>query len=324
MNITEITAPVQTFLDEFEIQFKNKLSSSVPLADHVVHYIAGKRGKRFRPLLVFLAAQLHGEINQKVINAGIVVEMFHTATLLHDDVVDESHLRRGAPTINDLWDNKISVLVGDFLFSKTLSGISALRDLEAIDILSAAAERITEGELLQVALAEDPNASERKYFEIISKKTAALFGASCQLGVLATKRDDEHLRLMDRFGENFGMAFQIMDDLLDFVGDTSKLGKPIGNDLREGKITLPLIHALKTNDGSKKDEIIKWIDQGVDEDKVIQKIIQYTKNRGGVDYARHLAQSYAQKAQQALNTYPDSPEKQRLVSLVQSSVDRET
>jgi octaprenyl-diphosphate synthase len=323
VDITEIAVPVSEHFDRFESEFEQKFHSVVPLVDKVIQYIARKRGKRLRPLLVFLSARLHGALTQKSMTAGIVVELFHTATLVHDDVVDDSNLRRGSRTVNDIWDNKVSILIGDLLFSKTLTSISELQDMQAMAIISAAAELITEGELLQIAYAENSHISEEDYFDLISKKTAALFSASCQLGVLSVKNDEDALLRMEGFGRNYGIAFQIMDDLLDYLGDENKLGKPTGNDLRDGKVTLPLIHALETAQESDRKHIIEMLDRGVETDTEIDFVVKFAVEQGGVEYAKGLVNEYTIKALNYLDAVPESDVKKSLVDLVHYSINRD-
>jgi len=323
VELIEIAEPVREYFDKFEDEFEGKFHSQVPLVEQVVHYLAEKRGKRLRPLLVFLTARLHGELTPRTMSASLVVEMFHTATLVHDDVVDESALRRGARTVNDIWDNKISILIGDLLFSKTLASIVDLQDTYAVAILSAAAERITEGELLQIAFAGEPGLTEADYFDLISKKTAALFSASCQLGALTVGQDGKAVENMNAFGEHYGMAFQITDDLLDYLGDKQKLGKPTGNDLREGKITLPLIYALEQASERQSAEVRTILDRGIQSEEEIEFIVQFVKAQGGVDYSLQLVNQYTDQALNALDIYPDSAAKQSLIQLVHYSVKRE-
>lgn len=323
MELIEIAEPVREYFDKFEDEFESKFHSQVPLVEQVVHYLAQKRGKRLRPLLVFLTARLHGELTARTMSASLVVEMFHTATLVHDDVVDESALRRGARTVNDIWDNKISILIGDLLFSKTLASIVDLQDTYAVAILSAAAERITEGELLQIAFAGESGLTEADYFDLISKKTAALFSASCQLGALTVGQNGKAVENMNAFGEHYGIAFQITDDLLDYLGDERKLGKPTGNDLREGKITLPLIYALEQASEAQSAEVRTILDRGIQSEEEIEFIVQFVKAQGGVDYSLQLVNQYTDQALNALDTYPDSAAKQSLIQLIHHSVKRE-
>ncbi len=323
MNINEIAEPVKEYFERFDTAFEAKFHSQVPLVDKIVHYIAAKRGKMLRPLLVFLTAKLHGELVEKTMSAALVVELFHTATLVHDDVVDQSDLRRGSETVNNIWDNKISILIGDLLFSKTLSSIVDLQDTHAVAILSAAAERITEGELLQIAYTANSNVTEKEYFDLIGKKTAALFSASCQMGALSIRDDEKALERMFGFGENYGIAFQIMDDLLDYLGDQNKLGKPTGNDLREGKITLPLIFALNNAPEAARSEILRIIDRGIESDSELDFIVEFVQTHGGVDYAKNLVDSYTKQSLDSLSSYPDSAAKNSLIQLVTYSTNRD-
>ncbi len=322
MEIAELAAPVRDYFDRFETEFENRFRASIPLADKVVGYLAAKKGKRLRPLMVFLCAALHGRLNSRTMSAAVVIELFHTATLVHDDVVDESDLRRGAPTVNGIWGNKISILIGDLLFSKTLAAIVELQDNEAVDVLAKTAERITEGELLQIAYARRPLLSEQNYLDLIGKKTAALFNASCRLGAMTAGGKDAELTAMADFGENYGLAFQIMDDLLDYSGDPSELGKPTGSDLREGKVTLPLIHALEHADESQRQQILQALNRGVQSDDEAQQIVRFAEDHGGFEYARDKARSYAEKALAVLESYPDSLSRRSLASLVGRSLDR--
>ena len=323
MELVEIAEPVREYFDNFEREFERKFQSKVPLVDQVVAYLSKKRGKRLRPLLVFLTAALHGNLTKRTMSAGLVVEMFHTATLVHDDVVDESKLRRGSRTVNDIWDNKVSILIGDLLFSKTLSSIVDLQDTHAVAILSAAAERITEGELLQIAFAGESGLTEDDYFDLISKKTAALFSASCQLGALTVGQNGKAVEQMNDFGEFYGIAFQITDDLLDYTGDEQKLGKPTGNDLREGKITLPLIYALDHAPVKERNRVNEMMQRGIQTMEEIEYIVQFAKAQGGVDYSIDLVRQYADKALAVLDAYSDTLAKQSLMTLVDYSVKRD-
>ena len=324
MNAETIFAPVHKELELFEEQFTHLLQSDIPLADQVIRYIAKHKGKRLRPVLVFLSGKLHGEITPKTMSASIVVELLHTATLVHDDVVDDSDLRRGSPTVNSLWNNKVSVLVGDLLFSRTLTTMLDLQDLEALAILSEAAKLVTEGELLQIERDHDFDMDESIYFDLISKKTAALFRVSCELGALSIKNDMESRKRMRELGHNLGIAFQIKDDLLDYVGNQKKIGKPTGNDIRENKVTLPLIYALAKASSADKKAILDILDQDDISDEQIARVVDFVKKLGGVDYSIAVARNYAEKAQQVLDFYPDSEIKTTLKNLVDFAVNRES
>lgn len=323
MNINEIISPVKKELDEFENTFVNFLHSNVPLVEQIVQYISTKRGKRLRPMLVFMTAKLHGGMTAKTLSAGIVIEMLHTATLIHDDVVDESAQRRGSPTVNNVWNNKISVLVGDFLFSKTLAGMLDLRDIEALAILSEAAKLITEGELLQIAHDHDFEMNESVYFDLVARKTAALFSAACELGALTTGANGESREKMKEFGENLGIAFQIKDDLLDYIGVEEELGKPTGNDIRENKVTLPLIFALSHSSRESRNAILDKLDEGVRGEEEIADVVNFVRENGGIDYSMDIANNYGQKAIKILEEYSNSELTPYLKELVFFAIHRE-
>ncbi len=322
MDIKAITAPVETQLVDFENAFNKGLHSNIPLAEKVVRYVADKKGKRLRPILVFLTAKLHGQTNEQTLASSLVIELLHTATLIHDDVVDDSDLRRGSPTVNNLWSSKISILVGDFLFSKTLTSMVNMKSLEAISILSAAANKITEGELLQMDNSYRDGLNEAVYFDLISKKTASLFSASCQLGALSVTRDILARKRMDLFGENLGIAFQITDDLLDYTGDKKTLGKPTGNDIRENKITLPLIYALAKAEKKLQESILNKFGNGKMNDQDVDNIIGFTRDYGGIDYSIQTVNTFANRAAHILTTYTDSPAKNSLQELVSFTISR--
>ncbi len=323
MIIDAITPSVKTQLQEFEGSFADMLRSQVPLADKVVQYISKLKGKRLRPALVFLTGQLHGVLNEKSMDAAIVVELLHTATLVHDDVVDNSALRRGHPTVNSVWDNRISILVGDLLFSRTLTAVLNLKSQEALSILSETANRITEGELLQVEHARDYRIEEPVYYDLVAKKTAALFSACCELGALAADASAEHREQMKKFGECLGIAFQIKDDLLDYAGDVNLLGKPVGNDIRENKVTLPLIYTLAHSDEDKRNEIIRVLEQDETSEDNIRNIVQHVQEMGGLAYAEKVARSYADQAFAILHSYPESQAQASLITLVHFAISRE-
>ena len=323
MNIQDIANPVQDDLVQFESALMNTLHSDIPLAEQVIRYIANKQGKRLRPILVFLTARLHGGTTLKTLQSSIVIEMLHTATLVHDDVVDDSSLRRGSPTVNNIWDNKISVLVGDFLFSKTLTSMLNIHDFQALSIFSETARQITEGELLQIEMDHDFEMDESTYFDLISKKTASLFSASCQLGVLSVKEDERDRHIMRDFGHHLGMAFQIKDDLLDYTGTESTLGKPTGNDIRENKITLPLIHALSQAREDIKKQVMEILHKDDKKDSDIRSVVSFVQRSKGVEYALGIARKYARDALALLSSYPSTDYKDSLTRLVDFTVDRD-
>ena len=319
----EIIGPVRFELEQFEKSFRDLLHSNIPLAEQVVQHIARHKGKRLRPVLVFLVGKLYGPVTEKSMASGIVVELLHTATLVHDDVVDDSDLRRGSPTVNSRWTNKISILVGDLLFARTLTAMVDLKDFEALEILSEATKQITEGELLQIERAQDFEMEESVYFDLIYKKTASLFRASCELGVLSVTTDEEMRENMRVFGENLGIAFQIKDDLLDYIGEQDKIGKPTGNDIKENKITLPLIYALSKSTPQDRNRILRKLEKGSLLDHEVVEIVDYVNKMGGVNYASSIANKYALKALKVLEHYPQSSITSSLRDLVEFAIYRE-
>lgn len=322
MEIKELFAPVKNDLMAFEKAFSEMLHSNIPLVEKIVRYVASKTGKRLRPALVYLCARLHGQAMPQTLSAALIVEILHTATLVHDDVVDQSNLRRGAPTVNQIWDNKISVLIGDFLFSKTLTSILMMHDHDALAIMAESAKEITEGELLQIERGQDYHMQEAVYFDLINKKTASLFSAACQLGALSVTKAPEALLAMRRYGTSLGVVFQIRDDLLDYMGDSTKLGKPVGNDIRENKITLPLIHALTNAEEEQKIAILSLFSKEMN-DAQINRIVEFVRDHGGVDYSYDMARRYADEAKGAIVNYPDSPHKTSLSQLIDFALQRE-
>jgi octaprenyl-diphosphate synthase len=323
VKIDSIAGPIQGPLHDFERAFKEILQSDIPLANQVVNYIAALKGKRLRPVLVFLASKLHGEVTDHSMRAAIVVELLHTATLVHDDVVDGSDLRRGKPTVNSVWDNRISVLVGDLLFSRTLNALLGLQSQSALQIISDMANRITEGELMQVEHEHDYQISEAVYFDLVAKKTAALFSASCELGALAVRDDLESRRRMKEFGENLGIAFQIKDDLLDYAGEVAVLGKPVASDIRENKITLPLIHALASSPADESGQIVAVLEKPELGDEDIRAVISFVRGAGGLEYAETMARHYCDTAAEILEQYAPSETRDSLMTLVRFAISRE-
>ena len=240
MNLTEIIQPIKTELLEFERFFKKMMFSKVKLLNIISHYILRQKGKRIRPTLVFLSAKLVGDINESTFHAATLVELLHTATLIHDDVVDESDMRRGFPSLNSIWGNKVAVLVGDFFLAKGLLLSLKHKEYRFLHITSEAVRRMSEGELLEIQTSRSNDIDEEVYFRIISDKTASLISACCELGAASTTDDEVVLYKLKNFGENLGIAFQLRDDLLDYMGETSITGKPVASDIRDGKITLPM------------------------------------------------------------------------------------
>ena len=309
-------------MDLFEQKFLLSMSSKVALLNRITHYIVNRKGKQMRPMFVFLVAKMvaNGEVSERTYRGASVLELNHTATLVHDDVVDDSNRRRGFFSVNALWKNKIAVLIGDFLLSKGLLLSIDNNDFDLLKIISIAVREMSEGELLQIEKARKLDITEDIYYEIIRQKTATLIAACCSLGAASVKPESLHVESMRKFGELIGMAFQIKDDLFDY-GD-EQIGKPTGIDIKEQKMTLPLIHVL--NQASKKDK--KWLINSVKnhnkDTKRVKEVIVFVKDNGGLDYAVNKMKSFQEEALQLLKTYPDSDYKNSLELMVNYVIDR--
>ena len=309
-------------MELFEKKFRLSMSSRVALLNRITHYIVNRKGKQMRPMFVFLTAKMisNGEVSERTYRGASVLELIHTATLVHDDVVDESDRRRGFFSINALWKNKIAVLVGDFLLSKGLLLCIDNNDFDLLKIISVAVREMSEGELLQIEKARNLNITEAIYYEIIRQKTATLIAACCSLGAASVKPLSEEVETMRKFGELIGMAFQIKDDLFDY-GNT-QIGKPTGIDIKEQKMTLPLIHVL--NNCSKKEQ--DWLINSIrkyNTDKVrVKEVIAFVKEKGGLDYAVTKMKEFQIEALKILNSYPESPFKNSLILMVNYVIDR--
>jgi octaprenyl-diphosphate synthase len=320
MTIKEIQSPVYSEIKKFESHFKDSMKSNVPLLDKITYYIVQRKGKQVRPLFVFLCAKLFGDIGPKTYNAASLIELLHTATLVHDDVVDDADMRRGFFSINALWKNKIAVLVGDYLLS---SGLLVALDNDHFDllkILSVAVKEMSEGELLQIEKARKLDIDEEIYYNIIRQKTASLIAASTSSGAKSVTDDPEIIQKMYDFGQTIGMAFQIKDDLFDY--GKSSIGKPTGIDIKEKKMTLPLIYALNNADRKTKNGIINSIKRDSTNPKVISEVIDFVTNQGGLDYASKKMYEYRDKALEILATCPDNEASESLNNLVHFVIER--
>ncbi len=307
-------------LEIFEKVFKDSVKSHVSLLDTIMRYIVKRKGKQLRPMFVILSAKLHGEINDKTYRAASLVELLHTATLVHDDVVDESYERRGFFSINALWKNKIAVLVGDYLLSKGLLLSLDNDDFEVLKILSQAVKQMSEGELLQIEKARNLNLKEETYFEIIKNKTASLLASSCAAGIFTTSGDQVLTSKMKQFGEWVGIAFQIKDDLFDY-GDEN-VGKPTGNDIKEKKLTLPLIYTLNNCNPSLKKQLIYIIKNENRRKEKVKEVIEIVKANGGISYSQKKMEEYRDKSLALLYEFEDSEVRKTLEQLVRYTTDR--
>lgn len=319
--LSQIKAPIEKELEIFEMKFKEAMKSRVPLLDRITYYIIQRKGKQMRPMFVLLSARLHGEVTDKSYAAASLVELLHTATLVHDDVVDDAYMRRGFFSINALWKNKIAVLVGDYLLSRGLLISLEKEYFDLLKIFSAAVKEMSEGELLQIEKARRLDIHEDIYFDIIRQKTASLIASACASGAASVISDKEGIEKMRLFGEKIGMAFQIKDDLFDY-GD-SDIGKPRGIDIKERKMTLPLIYALNKAPSSERRWIINVFKNHNKDQKQVKEVLSYVKQSGGIQYSTGKMNAYKEEAFAILHSYPDSPARDSLEQLVQFTIERE-
>ena len=319
--LEKIKLPIKQEMDLFEEKFSNSMISDVPLLNRITHYVVKRKGKQMRPMFVFLTAKMmsgNGTINEKVYRAASIIELIHTATLIHDDVVDSSDKRRGFFSLNALWKNKIAVLVGDFLLSKGMLLCIDNDDFDLLKIISKSVKDMSQGELLQIEKARRLDIDEKTYFNIITKKTASLIASCCALGASASNSSKPQINKFYELGEKIGIAFQLKDDLFDY-GNT-KIGKPTGIDIKEKKLTLPLIYALNNSSESKK----KWLINSVknSNDNVIKDIINYVTEIGGIDYTQKKIQEYFNSAIEDLKYFDDNEFKESLKKLIKYVIER--
>ena len=321
ISVKDIKAPVAKEMQEFEAHFKESMKSTVPLLDKITHYIVKRKGKQMRPLFVFLTAKLFHNINPSTYRAASLIELLHTATLVHDDVVDESYKRRGFFSINALWKNKIAVLVGDYLLSRGLLLSVENEEFDLLKIVSTSVKLMSEGELLQIEKARKLDIEEVVYFDIITKKTATLIASCCATGAKSAEQSDEIVEKMRLFGEKVGISFQIKDDLFDY-GSGENLGKPTGIDIKEKKMTLPLIYALRKADQSKRRQIINIVKQNNNNEKKIKEVIDFVIDSGGLEYATKRMLEYRDEALAILSEFENNEAKESLKNLVLYTTER--
>jgi octaprenyl-diphosphate synthase len=320
-NIEQIKKPILKELENFETQFRQSMKTKVPLLDTIMTYIVKRKGKQIRPIFVLYSAALFGEINDKTLRGASLVELLHTATLVHDDVVDESFKRRGFFSINALWKNKIAVLVGDFLLSKGLLLSVQNKDFDLLEMLSVAVQEMSEGELLQLERAKFMNATEDVYFEIIRKKTASLIASCCQIGAASTQPDVEIQEKMRKFGELIGMAFQIRDDLFDF--GENKSGKPVGLDIKEKKLTLPIIYAMAKAPSYETKSIRQVIKGKLPDNQKMKQVVEFINKYDGIKYATSKMNEFREQAFEILDSLETNiSQKNQLNLLVNFVIDR--
>ncbi len=320
-DLSEISSPIKTELDKFDELFKVSMKSKVGLVDLIARYIIRQKGKKIRPLLVLLSAKVAGGVNDRTYRGAVLVELLHTATLVHDDVVDNADKRRNFWSINKIFKNKAAVLMGDYLLSRGLMIAVEGKDYDFLGVITNTVKRMAEGELLQIQKTRRLNIDEETYFKIISDKTASLLETCCEIGAMSASDNPEYHNAMKQFGESIGIAFQIRDDILDYEGKTKLIGKPVGGDIKEKKITLPLIYSLNQVSNGEASNIRKLI-KNVNGKESVNEIIEFVRKNDGINYALDKAHSYSEKAKEALKVFPDSPSKIALEALVDFVIDR--
>ena len=309
-------------MELFEKKFRLSMSSKVALLNRITHYIVNRKGKQMRPMFVFLSAKMvsNGQLSERTYRGASVIELIHTATLVHDDVVDDSNQRRSFFSINALWKNKIAVLVGDFLLSKGLLVCIDNNDFDLLKIISVAVREMSEGELLQIEKARTLDITEEVYYDIIRQKTATLIAACCSLGAASVKPNSNDIEILRKFGELIGMAFQIKDDLFDY--GTRKIGKPTGIDIKEQKMTLPLIYTINNCTTKERNWIVNSIKRHNKDQRRVKDLIELVKNKGGLDYAIQKMKYFQTEALKLIKNYPESHYKDALVMMVNYVIER--
>ena len=320
--IEKIKEPISYEMELFEKKFRLSMSSKVALLNRITHYIVNRKGKQMRPMFVFLSAKMvsNGQLSERTYRGASVIELIHTATLVHDDVVDDSNQRRSFFSINALWKNKIAVLVGDFLLSKGLLVCIDNNDFDLLKIISVAVREMSEGELLQIEKARTLDITEEVYYDIIRQKTATLIAACCSLGAASVKPNSNDIEILRKFGELIGMAFQIKDDLFDY--GTRKIGKPTGIDIKEQKMTLPLIYTINNCNSNERNWIVNSIKRHNKDQRRVKELIELVKNKGGLDYAIQKMKYFQSEALKLIKNYPESHYKDALVMMVNYVIER--
>ncbi len=320
LRLEDIKVPIAKEMQEFEPKFRASMKTRVLLLDKIMSYIVKRKGKQMRPMFVFLSAGTCGGINDSTFRGASLIELLHTATLVHDDVVDEANYRRGFFSVNALWKNKVAVLVGDFLLSRGLILSIENDDFHLLKIVTGAVKEMSEGELLQIEKSRRLDIDEKVYYDIIRQKTASLIASCCAVGASSSGAPKEVVEKMRAFGEMIGMAFQIKDDLFDY-GEV-EIGKPLGIDIREKKMTLPLIYALSHSSWLEKRRIIRIVKNESENPKKVKEVIKYVKDSGGIQYAIEKMNDYHRRALEILESFPPSEYRNSLKDLVQFTIDR--
>ncbi|CAN5490630.1 polyprenyl synthetase family protein [soil metagenome] len=320
LRLDDIKAPIAREMEEFEQKFRSAMHTKVLLLDKIMNYIVKRKGKQMRPMFIFLSAGTCGKISESTFRGASLIELLHTATLVHDDVVDDSDYRRGFFSVNALWKNKIAVLVGDFLLSRGLTLSMENKEYELLSIVNNSVNEMAEGELLQMEKSRQLDISEEIYYQIIRQKTASLIASCCAVGASSVGATPEVIQKMKAFGQHIGMAFQIKDDLFDYGED--EIGKPLGIDIKEKKMTLPLIYALSKAGWLEKRRIISIVKNESEKPKKVKEVIDFVKKSGGIEYAKAAMDKFYHQALEMLTDFPESDYKRSLTQLVEFTIQR--
>lgn len=322
ITLEQIKEPIKEEFARFVSEYEKRFETDNIILKQVHQHILNKKGKQIRPLLTLLAAKACGEINSNTIRAAIAMEMLHTASLVHDDVVDEALERRGQASVNALWNNKISILAGDYILSESLHTATETKDIEIIEEITKLGKEISKGEILQLSNMQSSSYDEEKYLQVIKMKTAALLSACTITGAITANANNELREKMREYGKIYGICFQIKDDIFDYTSSHDEIGKPVGNDIREGKITLPLIYALNNCESSEKNEILDIIKNKRTTDDNIKKIAQFAINKGGIEYAENKMQAYKMEASKLLESVENKEIAESLYQLIDHTIKR--
>ena len=316
ISLKQITPPILDDIDIFKTEFKEALNSEVKLINSISGYLLKNRGKNIRPIMTLLCARLCGNPTKNTYKAAVMMELLHVATLIHDDIVDDAKIRRGKPSIKHIWKNKISVLMGDFILSKALINMVGLKDFDALDLISRTAEKLSAGEIMQIEKSLTRNMPKNVYYDMINQKTASLIAASCELGAITTTKVSTDRKSTFDYGENLGMAFQIKDDLFDFLGSENQTGKDHGGDVKKNMLTLPLIYSIENASRTGRNRIKSLVRKKKKSVKILKEINDIIYDSGGFDYAKKKLDEFSDKATDSISSYAESEIKKSLINLV--------
>ena len=316
ISLKQITSPILDDIDIFKTEFKEALNSEVKLINSISGYLLKNRGKTIRPIMTILCARLCGNPTKNTYKAAVMMELLHVATLIHDDIVDDAKIRRGKPSIKHIWKNKISVLMGDFILSKALINMVGLKDFDALDLISRTAEKLSAGEIMQIEKSLTRNMPKNVYYDMINQKTASLIAASCELGAITTTKVSTDRKSTFDYGENLGMAFQIKDDLFDFLGSENQTGKDHGGDVKKNMLTLPLIYSIENVSRTGRNRIKSLVRKKKKSAKILKEINDIIYDSGGFDYAKKKLDEFSDKATDSISSYAESEIKKSLINLV--------